>query len=103
MMVKGGRYFTIVKNGKATVDVSELFRDGDGVEVVVLEDSDKITDTNKDENSSLIQMVLEVSDEAYPHIKYILEHMEGVDIVEDTYIENNDKYESINKVSNDTI
>ena len=92
MVVRGSRYFTTVKNGKAIVDVSELFRDGNGVEVVVLEDSDKTTDTNKDENSLPIRIVLEVSDEAYPHIKYILEHMEGVDIVEDTYIENNDEY-----------
>ena len=98
MVVRGSRYFTTVKNAKAIVDVSKLFRDGDGVEVVVLEDSDKIIDTNKDENSSPIRMVLEVSDEAYPHVKYILEHMQGVDIVEDTYID-----ESMKEVSNDTI
>ena len=32
-----------------------------------------------------VQLILEVKDEAYPHILYLLKHMEGVKIVEDSY------------------
>jgi len=84
MMVKGKREFTTVKCGKATVDVSELFQDGKGVEVVVLEDCDKIVDTRKEKRANKKQIILHISDEAYPHIKYLFEHMEGVEIIEDS-------------------
>ena len=42
-----------------------------------------------------IQLTLEVKDEAYPHILYLLKHMEGVEIVEDIYTE--EKTETLHK------
>ncbi len=82
MTVKGKRDFTIVTHGKATIDVSEIFQDGEGVEVVVLEDCDKVIDTNKFK-STTTQIILHIEDESYEHIKYFLKHMPGVEIVED--------------------
>ena len=32
-----------------------------------------------------IEMTLQVKDEAYPHIIYLLRHIEGVEILEDNY------------------
>lgn len=86
MIVKGKRDFTTVKHGKATVDVSELFQDGEGIEVVVLEDCDNIVNKNKVEMTSTTQIILNVSDEAYPHLMFLFKHMEGVEIIEDRYI-----------------
>lgn len=83
MIVKGKRDFITVKYGKAMIDVSELFKNGENIEVVVLEDCDDIQRTNKEENSSPIRVVLEISDEAYPHLRFLFEHMDGVEIVED--------------------
>lgn len=83
MIVQAKRGFTTVKHGKATIDVSEQFDNGENVEVVVFEDCGDIQRTNKEENSSPIRMVLEVSDEAYPHLRFLFEHMDGVEIVED--------------------
>jgi hypothetical protein len=91
MMVKGKRDFTIVQHGKATIDVSELFQDGESVEVVVLEDCDKILDKTKIEQASKKQIILHMSDEVYEHIIYLLKHLEGVEIVEDKYIEEKDQ------------
>jgi len=79
MIVKGKRDFTIVENGKATIDVSELFQDGESVEVVALEDCDKIVEISEAEKSSKTQITLQVSDEAYEHIVYLLKHLEGVE------------------------
>lgn len=85
MIVKGKRDFTTVKNGNATIEVAELFQDGDGVEVVVLEDCDKIMHNKEVKKTSIKQIVLHVSDEAYLHLVFLFKHMEGVEIVEDTY------------------
>jgi hypothetical protein len=86
MIVKGKRDFTMVKHGKATIDVSEIFQDGEGAEVVVLEDCDNTASRNKVETTSKTQIILNVSDEAYPHLMFFLKHMEGIEIVEDRYI-----------------
>ena len=85
MMVKGKRDFTLVQHGKATIDVSELFGDGEAIEVVVLEDVDKMLDRNKISNTR--QITLHIADEAYEHIIYLLKHFEGVNIIEDYYTE----------------
>ena len=42
-----------------------------------------------------VQLILEIADEAYPHILYLLQHIEGVEIVEDIYIE--EKTETLHK------
>ena len=76
MILKEKKDFAIVSNGKIELDVSELFQDGENVEVVVSESYHKI-----------IQMTLHVEDEAYEHIKYLLENLKGVTIIEDKYIE----------------
>lgn len=62
MIVKRKRDFTIVENGKDTIDVSELFQDGESVEVVALEDCDKIAEISEAEKSSKTQITLQVSD-----------------------------------------
>ena len=41
---------------------------------------------------------LEFTDEAYPHILYLLKHMEGVEIVEDIHTE--EKTETLHKDEN---
>ena len=86
MIVKSKRDFTMVKDGKATIDVSELFHDGEGVEVVVLEDCDNIVSKNKIGKTSTTQIILNVSDEAYPHLIYLFKNMKGVQIIEESYI-----------------
>ena len=86
MIVKGKRDFTMVKHGKATIDVSEIFQDGEGAEVVVLEDCDNTASRNKVETTSKTQIILNVSDEAYPHLIYLFKNMKGVQIIEDSYI-----------------
>ena len=91
MIVKGKKKFTVVQHGKVTVDVSELFQNGESVEVVVLEDVDKILNTTKVKQVSKKQIILHISDEAYEHIIYLLKHLEGVEIVEDRYVEEKDQ------------
>jgi hypothetical protein len=86
MIVKSKRDFTMVKDGKATIDVSEIFQDGEGVEVVVLEDCDNMVNKNKVEMTSTRQITLHISDEAYPHLIYLFKNMKGVQIIEDSYI-----------------
>ncbi len=86
MIVKGKRDFTTVNNSKIVVDVSELFYDGENVEVVVLEDCDKIN-TDKKKITKTVQMTLHIADEAYEHIKYLFENLKGVTIIEDKYTE----------------
>jgi len=85
MIVKGKRDFITVKHGKATIDVSELFHDGEGIEVVVLEDCDNIVNKNKVEVTSTRQITLHISDEAYPHLIYLFKNMKGVEIIEESY------------------
>ena len=87
MMAKEKKEFTTVKHGKVTIEVSGLFQDDEGVEVIVLEDVDNIIKKSEVDQTSTIQIILQVSDEAYPHIKYIFEHMEDVEILEDRYVE----------------
>jgi len=86
MIVKSKRDFTMVKDGKATIDVSEIFQDGEGVEVVVLEDCDNMVNKNKVEMTSTRQITLHISDEAYPHLIYLFKNMKGVQIIEESYI-----------------
>ncbi len=45
-----------------------------------------------------IQLTLEIKDEAYPHILYLLKHIEGVEIVEDIYTK--EKTETLHKDEN---
>ena len=85
MIVKGKRDFTTVKHGKATIDVSEIFQDGEGAEVVVLEDCDKIVKQSSISTSTR-QITLHISDELYPHLVYLFKNMKGVEIIEDRYI-----------------
>ena len=42
-----------------------------------------------------VQLILEITDEAYPHILYLLQHIEGVEIVEDSYTK--EKTETLHK------
>jgi hypothetical protein len=85
MIVKGKRDFTTVNNGKIVVNVSELFHDGENVEVVVLEDCDQVN--NKEETPKTIQMTLHIADEVYGHVKYLFENLKGITIIEDKYTE----------------
>ena len=85
MIVKGKRDFTTAKHGKATIDVSEIFQDGQYIEVVVLEDCDKIV-KQSNISTSTKQITLHISDELYPHLIYLFKNMKGVEIIEESYI-----------------
>ncbi len=45
-----------------------------------------------------MQLILEIKDEVYPYILYVLKYIEGVEIVEDIYIE--EKTETLHKDEN---
>ncbi len=89
MIVKGTKDYTIVKNGIVSINVSNIFKDGDDVEVVVLENCDKGMDPIISEKPITHQIVLKIDDSIYEHIMYFLRNLpkDEVEIIEDIFYE----------------